>query len=124
VPFDQTLICAGLHLPEPGAPAGGRWTGAAYATWFTLPRPLPGQWRLRLDIADWGNAPDGFAATIDRATLPPKPHQDALVYGPFPIAEGPLTLRVALLPPRAERDLIRWPRRIGVRIRGATLLPA
>jgi len=121
--FDHRLVCSGLHRPEHDAPHGGRWTGAGYATWFMLPRPAAGQWMLRLDIADWGNAVAGFDAGIDSRRLSPtRLTADAAEYGPFGLVQAAgAVLRVDLFPPRAARDMQRGPRRIGLRILRAIL---
>jgi hypothetical protein len=124
VPFDYALAGAGLHPPEPDAPLGGRWTGAGIAVWFLLPRPDPGRWTLRLDIADWGNAAGGFSAEIDdRAVAPSVVTVEAIDYGPLEL-DRPCggVLRATLFPPRAARDMQRGPRLIGLRILRAILL--
>ena len=125
VPFDHRLVCEGLHPPEHDNPAGGRWTGTSTATWFLLPRPAPGPWRLRLDIADWGNAAGGFSVRIDDV-----PHASAqrgaitAAYAPIAVTASDQPLRVRLLLPPALRDMRRGPRRIGVRLLRASLYPA
>jgi hypothetical protein len=123
VAFDRALACAGLHSPEPGAPAGGRWTGASIETWFAMPRPAAGTWELRLEVADWGNAVGGFAALVDGRRLAPvaTDHQ-SIRYQPLALDPATsTTLRITLLPPRPTPDLERWPRKIGVRISRAAL---
>jgi hypothetical protein len=123
IAFDHALACGGFHPPEPDAPHGGRWTGAGIATWFMLPRPDPGSWTLRLDIADWGNAEAGFSAEIDDRPIPPAAiTAETAAYGPFTL-DRPCggVLRVTLFPPRAARDMQRGPRLIGLRILRATL---
>jgi hypothetical protein len=123
VAFDDDLACGGLHASEPGAPDGGRWTGAAIETFFIVPRPDPGSWALSLAVADWGNAAAGFAALVEGRRLAPATlTARGVAYPALAIAPGGLTLRIALLPPRPIPDLDRWPRKIGLRITRASLL--
>lgn len=124
VALDADCAAIGLHPPEPGAPEGGRWTGADLTTAVLLPRPPPGRWNLRLDIVDWGNAEQGFEVALDAVRLAPR-HlaADYAEYGPFTLAPGGAVLPVMLFPPRPIPDLDRWPRKIGLRLSRVVLRP-
>jgi hypothetical protein len=124
VRFDTQLCSTGFHAPEPGAPHGGRWTGAGLDTRFVMPWPAAGEWRLRLSVTDWGNAATGFPAVVEGIRLAPQQiDQTGVTYALPPLATPTgSTLTVTLLPPRPIADQHRWPRKIGLRIRAATLV--
>ncbi len=124
-PFDARLQADGLHLPEPDAPNGGRYTGAAEATVLHVPRPFGRAFRLRLFVADWG-AGGPFALAVDDQTLPAvRTGPDWAEYGPIDLsrAASPV-LSVHLLAAPPVIDTIRWPRKIGARLLQLSLLPA
>ena len=124
-PFDASLHAYGLHPPEPDAPDGGRYTGAAEACFLCLNRPFGTMSALRLHVADWGPA-GPFALSLDGQTLLPRHAGPGIAdYGPADLSRvaSPMLIVHLLVPPPVI-DTVRWPRKIGARLRQLSLRPA
>jgi hypothetical protein len=118
--FDDHLPALGLHPAEhDGAGTWWRWSGPTAHAQFALPLPCAGQWRVRLEVYDWGVAEDARALRvfIQGKPAPCDEHGHNFgCFGPVTVARleagGVLTVDVVTPPPRRASD--DDPRKIGV----------
>ncbi len=122
--FDDDLACRGLHPTEPDSGAGGRWTGAESEVVVYVSRPFWPRWTMTLEAVDWGGR-GMFPIGIDQAVLLPRKGADGTAaYGPFMLdTRLDPVLEIRLLTGRPVADQVRFPRKIGARIRRAVLWP-
>jgi hypothetical protein len=120
LPFDDRLPARGLHPAEhDGAGTWWRWSGPTAHAQFALPLPCAGQWRVRLEVYDWGVARDASALRVFLQGKPARCDEHGHNFGYFgPVAiskleaGGVLTVDVVTPAPRRASD--DDPRRIGV----------
>ena len=118
--FDDRLPALGLHPAEnDGSGTWWRWSGPTASVRFGLPLPCAGQWRVRLDVFDWGVAEDANALRVFIQGKPARCNEHGHNFGCFgPVAVSKLeacsvlTVDVVTPPPRRASD--EDPRKIGV----------
>jgi hypothetical protein len=128
--FGPDLACSNFHVVETdGLDNWWRWSGPGPRSIFVLPLPTRGVFTLRLEVVSWGvvERPEALALFLNGVRLPLRGTEiGAVEYGPFPAA-GPGVdggrVVLELVTPATRLAGEDDPRRIGVCLAAATLLP-